>query len=320
MKNPFLVSALVISVLFNAAGIVFFILFLTEHAHYKSVRKQKASVERTLGIVTSGTKIVEALNSDAIAKCTFASHADGLMDFYAFQAPQYLPDTLDYTLVVYLHGMGSTYLEPFAAAAGQNQSIAYALSRENPRVAILSCNYRKEASWGNDLAIADIIQNIEEVMQKYPFKKIVLAGTSMGGCVALNLAATAPPDIKNKLAGVISSEAAGDLSALWIETKDRQIRPALLMALGGTPEQISHIYRQKSFLNNIDGLPCTARVYLLSCRQDKVVPPELQQAIANALNQHKITNRLVEIDGNHQPPPTEYYAKGLKFVLGNNDM
>jgi pimeloyl-ACP methyl ester carboxylesterase len=318
LKNPILVGVLLISILLNAAGIVFFILFLTEHAHSKSLRKQKASVERTLGVFTSGSRIAEAINSETTGKSTFVSLLDGSMDYYAFQAPQFLPGSLDYTLVVYLHGMGSNYLEPFVAQPDQSQSIASVLSRDNPRLGILSCNYRGKSSWGNDFAISDIVQNIEEVMQKYPFKKIVLMGTSMGGCVALNLAATAPDDIKKKLAGVVAMEAGGDLSELVRRTGEQQIPLSMFAAFGGGIDQIPDLYRKKSFLTNIDSLPRNARVYLLSCRSDRIIPPDFQQAIMAGLNQRSIASQLVEIDGDHQSIAPDYYSKGVKYVLGQN--
>jgi pimeloyl-ACP methyl ester carboxylesterase len=319
LKNLILVCVLVSSILLNAAGIVFFILFLTEHAHYKSLRREKASLQRNLGMVASGTRIAEAVNSDQIARSIFVSHLDGQADTYAFQAPQLQASSLDYTLVVYLHGMGSSYLEPFVAHPTQTASIAQTLSSANPTLGIISSNYRN-ASWGNDAATSDIIQNIREVMQRFPFKRIVLMGTSMGGCVALNLAATAPEDIRSKLAGVVSMESAGDLITLWTHTKDKAIRPAILLALGGTPEQATAVYRKKSFLTNIDGLPHTARVFLVSARQDRVIPPELQKEVAQALVQHLFANRLVEIDGDHGAPPLEFYVKGLRYVLGDNNI
>ncbi|MBX9725164.1 MAG: alpha/beta hydrolase, partial [Candidatus Obscuribacterales bacterium] len=209
INTPLLIGFLVISMLLNAAGIVFFILFLSEHGHNKSVRREKAALERNLAVVRSGNIINQVSASDSVQKRLFVSQFDGQMDTFAFQAPQVSAGSLDYILVVYLHGMGSNQMEPFVTPA--EQPLAAYISRDNPKVAVLSCNYRKEASWGNDAAISDVIQNTREIMQEYPFKTIVLMGTSMGGCVALNLAATAPEDIKSKIAGVVSMESAGDL-------------------------------------------------------------------------------------------------------------
>lgn len=314
MKVRILVALLLISFPLNAAGIVFFILFLNEHGHYKSVKKEKAVLQRSLVVAQSGSVLNQSPSSDSVQRRNFVSLADGLSDGYAFQAPQYKEGSLDYTLLVYLHGMGSNQLEPFVTPAGI--TTAAAISAYNSKLGILSPSYRKEASWGNDAALGDIVQNIREVMQEYPFKKIVLMGTSMGGCVSLNFAATAPEDIKSKIVGVVCVEGAGDLTDLYNKTKADALRPAMMIAFGGAPDQVGHVYHKKSFLSNLDSLPKSSRIYVLSAKQDRVVPPELQKAIVDELNKRGIANHLDEVDIPHEAPPADYYCRGIKFVLG----
>lgn len=256
----------------------------------------------------------QAASSDSVQRRNFVSLADGQSDEYAFMAPQYRQSSLDYTLVVYLHGMGSNQLEPFVTPAGQ--TTAAAISAYNPQIGILSPSYRKEASWGNDAAVGDIVQNIREVMQEFPFKKIVLMGTSMGGCVSLTFAATAPEDIKSKIAGVVCVEGAGDLTDLYNKTKVDALRPAMMMAFGGAPDQIGHIYQKKSFIPNLDTLTKTNRIYVLSAKQDKVVPPDLQAAIIQEISKRGIVNKLEEVDIPHEAPSADYYVRGVRFVLG----
>ena len=198
------------------------------------------------------------------------------------------------------------------------QSMASAVSRDNPRVGVLSLSYRHEASWGNDAATQDIVQNIRELMQEYPFKSIVMMGTSMGGCVALNFAATAPEDIKSKIIGVMCIEGAGDLTDLFNRTSVSAVKQAMMIAFGGAPDQVGHVYQQKSFLSNISGLPQSARVYVLSAKDDRVVPPELQKNVVDALSKHGIANHYDEVEGGHEAPPAQYYTRGINFVLGQN--
>lgn len=304
------------SLLLNAGGIVFFILFLNEHGHYKSAKREKAVLERSLMMAQNSTAINQVLSSDSVQKRSFVSQLDGTTDTFAFQAPQFVPGSLDYTLLVYLHGMGSNFMEPFVKPA--EQTIASAVMRENPRLGVLSCNYRQEASWGNDAAVSDIVQNVRELLQEYPFKKIVIMGTSMGGCVALNFAATAPEDIKSKIAGVVSMESSGDLVSLFNRTKTGAIRPAMMMAFGGAPDQVESTYRKKSFLSNIDTLPHSARVYVLSAKADTVVPPELQKAVIDELNKRSIACHMDEVEGQHEAPSAQFYARGVRFVFGEN--
>ena len=256
----------------------------------------------------------EAISSDTIQKRTFVSIADGQMDHYAYQAPAYIPGALDYILVVYLHGMGSNYMEPFVTPSAQ--TVSTAITRDNQRVGLLACNYRREASWGSDAAVADITQNIRQVLEEFPYKQIVLIGTSMGGCVALNYAATAPADVKTKIAGVVSIESAGDMAALFKKTAHRDIQPAMMIAFGGIPEQVPEVYRSKSFLNNIGMVAPATKFYILSARSDRIVPPEFQKQIVDELKKRSLEVKFEEIDGQHQLPAASFYAAGLNFVLG----
>lgn len=315
MKVKILVAILVLSTLLNAAGIVFFILFLNERGHYKTAKKDRARLQASLSLVQSGNMMNQALSSESVQKRSFVSLLDGQVDTYAFQAPrQVLSGSLDYVLLVYLHGMGSNHLEPFVTPGGQ--SLAETLSRSNTRLAILSPSYRKESSWGNDLAISDLVQNIRELMQEYPFKSIVLMGTSMGGCVSLNFAATAPEDIKNKIIGVACIEGAGDLKELFYRTKTDAVRQAMMIAFGGDPKSAARIFEHKSFLTNLDKLSSKCRIYVLSAKNDRVVPPDLQKSLFNSLNSRSIVSRLDEIDASHEAPPVDYYLRGLRFLMG----
>ncbi|MBY0356663.1 MAG: alpha/beta fold hydrolase [Candidatus Obscuribacterales bacterium] len=300
----------------NIAGLVFFILFLNLRGSYKAVRKDKVVLERNLAFYRSQNVVGEALSSERIVRKTFVSHKDGQMDYFAFEAPNFVPEKKDYILILYLHGMGSNYMEPFVAP--HEQPIASALVQKDSAVGVLSCSYRKESSWGNDLALADITQNVREVMMEYPFSKIVVMGTSMGGTVALNYACVAPADIKEKIVGVVSVESAGDLTQLYKTTANNDIRQALIISLGGMPEQIPAVYADKSFLHNLNLLPQSNRIYILSAKSDRIVPTKLQNDIVNRLNQSGYKVKFEEIEGDHQSPAAKYYVSGLEYVLGSS--
>ncbi len=208
--------------------------------------------------------------------------------------------------------MGSNYLEPFVAPHGD--PIADGIMRRSPSVVFLSCSYRNHASWGNDPALSDITQNIREICQQYPIRKIVLMGTSMGGCIALTYAELAPPDIKDLLAGVVSVESAGDLAQLYHESKHTGIPNAMLFAFGGTPEQVPERYDRRSFIKNLDHLPKTVRVVEISAKDDELVPPRFQHAIVDALRAKNYAVQLIEVDGGHGAPPSEFYVRGFDYV------
>lgn len=316
LKVKLLAVLLTASVLLNIAGIVFFILFLDSQGKLKTAKREKVAAERQLAVMRSSNVIGDALLSDKILRRTFVSHADGQMDNYALQPPQYVPDNKNYTLVVYLHGMGSNYLEPFVTP--NEQTIADNLIRKVPSVGILSCNYRKDASWGSDNAVSDITQNIRLALQEFPFTRIVLVGTSMGACTALTYAATAPKDVKEKIAGVVAIEGAGDLAKLYYETSHKGIAPAMIMAFGGRPDMIADVYKKKSFNFNLESVPSGMKFYLLGARQDKIVPFAFQEEIKKQLEARNLKVMFEAIDGPHGVPPAEQYSRGVEYVLSTN--
>jgi dienelactone hydrolase len=313
MKVRILVGVLIVSLLLNVAGLVFFICFLNLNGQYKHVRRERNQMAQNLNMIRGAGVINGLMASEHINKRTFVSQVDGQQDTFGMLLPAYTAANKEYVLVVYLHGMGSNYLEPFFYP--QALPLADAIVNSRPATVFMSLSYRGDASWGNDLALADITQNIRQACQEYPVKQIVLMGTSMGGCTALNYAACAPGDIQEKISGVVSVESAGDLTALYKATGHPSLQPAMIRAFGGTPEQIPQIYQAKSFLNNIDSLPKRVQVAVVSARQDDIVPPVLQKQIVDELSKRRIPVKLIEIDGGHGAPPAEIYTQGLDFAL-----
>jgi acetyl esterase/lipase len=313
VKVRVLSGLLAVSLTLNVAGLVFFIGFLNLSGHYKTLKRQRSEMEHSLNVIKTESLMPGSSQAGEIFRRTFISQVDGEPDAFAVMPPSaYQPNT-DYTLVVYLHGMGSNYMEPFTAPAGE--PLADALAARNHSLVILSCNYRKLSSWGSDNAIADISQNIHEVSAQYPIKRIVMMGTSMGGCTALTYVEKAPADIKQKIVGVVSVESAGDLASLYHLTRHPMIQPALIAAAGGAPEQVPEAYRKLSFIPNLDQFPDTAAVCVVSARSDIIVPPQLQKDVVSALESKHVPVKMIEIDGAHGAPPAPVYLQALDFVL-----
>ena len=307
MKVRVLVTCLVVSVTANVAGLLLLMPAMIERLD--PVRNEMA---RRLEILLPPGAASSSLSA-RIERRIFVSHVDGQTDVFGLLRPDLNISQTNFKLVVYLHGMGSSYLEPFFIPAGV--AVADGIVSSHPDTVLISPSYRREASWGNDTAMADITQNIREVCQEFPVKKIVLMGTSMGGCTVLAYAAAAPADIKAKLAGVVSVESAGDLFALYNESVHPRLKQAMTSAFGGSPSEVPELYKRKSFLSNVDGLPKGVRVAVISARQDIVVPAQLQRDIVAALEKHQVAVKLIEIDGGHQAPPLKTYLEGYDFVV-----
>lgn len=314
MRNNKLVTVtLCLSLLLNAAGIVFFVLFLTTASKVKSLKKEKAQLTADLNMLRSARAYSEMDYSESLGKRSFVSHFDGEQDVFAISPPLVSGPQKSMTLLVYLHGMGSTYMEPFLVP--KNKPIVQALQERQRDSVLISCSYRKSASWGSDAGLADVSQNIREVCQQYPICKIIMVGTSMGGSAALTYAATAPDDIKRMIEGVVSIESAGDLTSLYEETEQPLVKSGLATALGGTPKERPQVYYQKSFLNNLNSLPRGIKVAVISATGDSVVPAHFQKEIVAALKEHNVPAKLIEMPGNHDIPDSLLYQEGLDFVL-----
>ena len=313
-KQKLLITALFISGLFNLVGVFFFVFYLQTANHLKHVKREKNIIAQNMALIKGQNKVNEILNSDQVIKSTFISHFDGQEDSFAVMPPRSPKPPDGFDLVIYLHGMGSTFLEPFVTP--EQEPIAKRICDNNPSIVFASLNYRRAWSWGNDAAISDITQNIREIMQRYPVKRIIIAGTSMGGCTALTYTALAPQDVQAKIIGAVSSEGTGDLARLFKETKDRSIPQALTNAFGGMPDMVPERYAKQSFLPNIDQLKGPMRFAIISATRDTVVPASCQKELVAVLEKRNLPCRLIEINSGHGVLPAEYYAQGLDFVLG----
>lgn len=311
MKAKILAAALVVSCAFNIVGLVFVVRFFKLSNHYRSVKRERNLVVGNLSAVRASNVLSDATEQGQVLRRTFNSVLDGNEDVYAFMPPADRGN-LNNILIVYLHGMGSNYLEPFACPL--QQTIAQAVAQRYPDACLLSPSYRKEASWGSDAAMSDITQNIRALLQQYPLKRIIFMGTSMGGCTVLTYATQCPPDIKAKLCGIASIEGAGDLAELSTATGSRAVKAAIIGALGGTVQQAPAMYKRKSFLPNIAQLSATLPLAIVSAKSDNIVPPQLQRELVAALKQHGNPVKLITVDGGHGAPAASVYMDALDFV------
>lgn len=310
MRKRVLLALLVVSCLLNAAGITFFVLYLNSESHNKSLKRNFKRQQTDLEIVRAEAN--QANTSAILSRRMFISQFDGTPDSFAVAPPFLLMPTKAVTLVVYLHGQNSTYFEPFET--GKGKCLAETVVGRSNTV-LLSCNYRPPASWGSDAAISDITQNVREMCQEYPVTRIAIMGTSMGGSIAPTYASIAPPDIKEKIVGVVSVEGAGNLANLFNQTTLQSVKDAMFVAFGGAPEAQPQAYASKSFLTHIGELPKGVKFAVISAEKDKVVPAPLQREMVNALQKANIPCKLIELEIHHEAPPTETYNQALDYVL-----
>ncbi|HEY9792038.1 MAG TPA: prolyl oligopeptidase family serine peptidase [Candidatus Obscuribacterales bacterium] len=312
MKIKVLTGLLALSLLLNIAGLVFFISFMGQQGKLRTLKRENRAMAQNLTVVRAANVVDDALESGKVVKHTFASLVDGREDWYALCLPS--RPSMDNTLIVYLHGMGNNPLEPFEYPSGT--PAAQAITGKFPDVCLLSCDYREKSSWGSDAAMSDITQNVREIMQQLPIKRIVLMGTSMGACTVLTYATVAPIDIRKKLVGIVSVEGAGNLKDLYHATQNAEVNMALTAAMGGDPKTAGAEYERRSFIPNADKLPQDVRVAIVSAQHDRIVPPALQQQIVDELNKLSVPVKLISVESGHGMAPAPAYIEGLQFALG----
>lgn len=314
MRNRLLISALVVAILIDVAGIVFFVLFLTQSGKLRKVQKERQVMADNLAAMRNSQAFTVDKPLELPERHSFIAKQDGTHDRYAMAPPMVFDGAKDLTLVIYLHGMGSNDLEPFLSP--KQSTIAQTIQSHYPAAIFASPNYRATTSWANPLAIADINQNIHELMERYPVSQIVIMGTSMGGCSSLAYSYLAADDIKAKIVGVVSCEGAGDWQALYRKTTSRMVKTGMIIGLGGPVEAVPNMYIERSINNNLEKVRPGTKFALISAEQDTVIPPFLQKEMAEKLKSANLPTKLISIPDKHGVPASEFYLEGLNFVLG----
>ncbi len=309
-NRALLIFLLVVALVFDCAGVVFWVLFLKQ-----SSKVQKLQKERT--VMVTNMAALRSINSGAKAfgleNQNFVSRLDGVLGSYTVAAPLLLDGSKELTLLVYLHGMRATSLEPFIEP--KRAPIVQTVQGHYPGLIVLSPSYRANCSWANPSAIADIDQNIHELMMRYPVAKIVLMGTSMGGCSSLAYSYLAADDIKEKIVGVVSSEGAGDWAELFHKTPSSLVQAGMVEGLGGTADAAPALYQERSINTNLNRVKPGTRFALISASEDTIIPPIFQKELEQKLQGHNLPTTFIVVPEKHGVPQAGYYLQGLKFVL-----
>lgn len=250
-----------------------------------------------------------------LSELTYKSAIDGAEQKCWFSPPAMDDKREPSTLVVYSHGMTGGYMEPFVV--GKKQPLASLVATAHPTFGFLSLG--RAHSWMCPGVLQDMTNMINQVTKDYPVERIILMGTSMGGCTTLLYAEKAPENIKAKLLGVLAIYPAGDLGKLYHATTSDVIEKSLKTALEAGPGTPKELIAERSFIANIKQLPPTAKIAVVSANGDVYVPTKLQKDIVKVCKANKIPVKYIEVEGDHStlPPPNRILV-GLDFVVYKN--
>ena len=163
------------------------------------------------------------------------------------------------------------------------------------------------------LAAHDMHELLAFMRLQWGLERTVFCSGSMGGTSNLIYAVLHPGDVQ----GVVARGAATDMDSYrrWCAQQTRpvlkEIGEAIESAYGGAPEDLPHVYRRHSAMQNADRL--TMPVYLAHGEADSVIPVSQARALAERmagrsnLAYHEVPN------GNHDSPLTE--TAGFSWVL-----
>lgn len=236
---------------------------------------------------------------------SFVSDLDGTSQSYLLITSE-TPPVTPLPLIIYLHSMGNGADEILRWRANQESLVTFLMRRG---AIIASPSYRGD-SWLNPAATADVAQVIRLLKKRFPVSAIIVSGHSMGGTAAVMFPIVAPSDIS--VNGIVAAAFGSDVTDLWSETKNAQVKESLRVAYGGSPTEQPRIYAERALLRNIIRLPASIPIALYATYTDSMIPTDQQIRLRDALSIRGNPMLFAEIPGNHQ---VDGLDEGFAFVL-----
>lgn len=262
---------------------------------YRNSARHSAVFLRIASLVLLVICSMSNATASELQRGTITSQIDNLPDFFAVAIAE--SGKKSGLMFVYLHGAGCDFTEPFLKPDALPCSEA--LLSMYPDAILLSPNYGKQPSWGNDASLADLDVVIRRVVKDHGIKRIVLIGNSMGASVALLYASVAAPDLRKVITGVVAAQPASDLSELYNTTQQAALPPTMSAALGATPQEQPALYARKSVTNSLSSISKQCRLAIITAEKDTVVPFALQRRVIERLKTSGLEFKIFPLNGAH---------------------
>lgn len=232
---------------------------------------------------------------------TFISRVDGSAQQYVLIKPPNLAPGKPLDLLIALHGHGSDrwqFIRQERPECSETRRMAAAAG-----MLLVSPDYRAPTSWLGPLAEEDLLQLIDELHLRWPVRRVLLCGGSMGGTAALAFAALHPECID----GVVSFNGTANM------VEYRGFQEAIQEAYGGTREEQPEVYRSRSAEFFPERL--TMPVAATTGGRDTLVPPDSVLRLTAALQQQgSPVLSLHRLVGGHDTNAADT-REALQFVL-----
>lgn len=237
----------------------------------------------------------------AMQDVSFKAACDGTKQHYVVLTPPEFDTKTELDVLVAFHGHGSDRWQ-YAKDMRDECRVARDVALKHGML-FVSPDYRAKTSWMGPKAEADVVQIISDIKQKYPIRRVLLCGGSMGGTSCLTFAAIHPELVD----GVASMNGTANL----LEYENFQ--PAIQASYGGTKAQIPEEYKNRSAEYWPERL--TMPIGITLGGKDQSVPPDSVRRLAAVL---KTLDREVLVIDREETGHSTNYADGevvLEFVI-----
>lgn len=253
-------------------------------------------------IALPGTVLARSPQDAAVPRDeAFISRADGSEQRYVLIEPPAVAPGQPMDLLIALHGHGSDRWQFIRQERPEcSETRRFAAAAE---MLLVSPDYRAPASWLGPLAEADLLQLIDELHQRWPVRRVLVCGGSMGGTAALAFAAQHPECVD----GVVSLNGTANM------VEYTNFQEAIQASYGGTREEQPDVYRSRSAEFFPERL--TMPVAATTGGRDSLVPPDSVLRLTAALQrQGSPVLSLHHPDGGHNTDAADT-SEALQFVL-----
>jgi predicted esterase len=220
---------------------------------------------------------------------TFTSSLDGSTRYYWLDLPDNFDNSVPTPLVIFLHGYGGSrlsYPQKYPALRATFQSNTWIVASVECRSVNGYQNWYTETTRRDITDVLNIIRSSYDVDSSH----IHVVGNSMGGGGSLKYAMFN----KDVIASLVDIHGITDYAQFYIDTPT--YKNSLIVAYGGTPDQVPEVYADESALGNEQRFSHTP-VMILHGAADNVVSVTQSRNLYQSLSALGYTVKYIEVPG-----------------------
>jgi len=248
---------------------------------------------------------LESPIADGIEQHEIESSFDGSTQ--SFLEKDFGPDERGATrlVFVYLHGALSHQEQGMTAGIYEGTFERWAAELAGRRAVYICPEYRGN-SWMGPAAETDLLDILNVVNQRFPGRRLILAGGSMGGTSALIFASRHP----EKVDGVIALCPATDPALMFHVFPDH-----FLESYGGSPEEVAEVFGERTSRTRVDALS-SLPLAIVHGSSDAIIGVEHSRILVSQLQECGARYHYTEIPGgDHDSPLQVPLFELLDFVM-----